>query len=79
MNRIKLALIAAALAAVPSLAQAQQPDTIRWGVPMSFGSNLLALGDTMPWVAQQLDKVSRREDQAAGFRAGQTHSGARRV
>jgi TRAP-type mannitol/chloroaromatic compound transport system substrate-binding protein len=58
MNRIKIALIAAALAAVPSLAQAQQPDTVRWGVPMAFGSNLVALGDTMPWVAKELEKVS---------------------
>ena len=58
MNRIKLAAIAAALTIVPSFAHAQQPDAVRWGVPMSFGSNLLALGDTMPWVAQELDKVS---------------------
>lgn len=58
MNRIKLAAIAAALTIVPSFAYAQQPDAVRWGVPMSFGSNLLALGDTMPWVAQELDKVS---------------------
>lgn len=58
MNRIKLAAIAAALTIVPSFAYAQQPDAVRWGVPMSFGSNLLALGDTMPWVAQELEKVS---------------------
>jgi TRAP-type mannitol/chloroaromatic compound transport system substrate-binding protein len=25
---------------------------------MAFGSNLVALGDAMPWVAQQLDKMS---------------------
>jgi TRAP-type mannitol/chloroaromatic compound transport system substrate-binding protein len=58
MNRIKIAVIAATLAAVPSLAQAQQPDTVRWPVPMAFGSNLVALGDTMPWVAKELAKVS---------------------
>lgn len=58
MNKLKLAVFAAALAAAPSLAQAQQVDAVRWGVPMAFGSNLLALGDSMPWVAQQLDKVS---------------------
>lgn len=33
-------------------------DKIRWAVPMAFGSNLTALGDTMPWVAQLLDKMS---------------------
>ena len=33
-------------------------DKVRWGVPMSFGSNLTALGDTMPWVSEQLKKAS---------------------
>ena len=37
---------------------AQAVDKIRWAVPMAFGSNLTALGDTMPWVAQLLDKMS---------------------
>ena len=58
MKLLKAGVVAAALVASSSFAQAQTIDTIRWGVPMSFGSNLLALGDTMPWVAQQLDKVS---------------------
>ena len=39
-------------------AQAQQIEAVRWPVPMAFGSNLVALGDAMPWVAQQLDKMS---------------------
>ena len=38
--------------------KAQDVDAIRWGIPMAFGSNLVALGDTMPWVSQQLEKVS---------------------
>ncbi len=38
--------------------RAQDIDTVRWGIPMAFGSNLVALGDTMPWVAQQLDRAS---------------------
>ncbi len=58
MNHLKVALVAATLAAAPSLAQAQQADAIRWGVPMSFPSTLYALGDTMPWVAKQLETVS---------------------
>ncbi len=33
-------------------------ETVRWGIPMAFGSNLTALGDTMPWVSEQLKKVS---------------------
>jgi TRAP-type mannitol/chloroaromatic compound transport system substrate-binding protein len=58
MKPIKTAIFAAGLAALPFVAQAQQIEPVRWGVPMAFGSNLVALGDAMPWVAQQLDKVS---------------------
>lgn len=47
-----------ALAASAGLARAQEIDTVRWGIPMAFGSNLVALGDTMPWVSQQLERVS---------------------
>ncbi len=47
-------VVATAFAAAPALAQ----ETVRWGVPMAFGSNLTALGDTMPWVSEQLKKVS---------------------
>jgi TRAP-type mannitol/chloroaromatic compound transport system substrate-binding protein len=39
-------------------ASAQEIDSIRWPLPMAFASNLVALGDTAPWVAQQLNKVS---------------------
>lgn len=42
------------MAATDAVAQ----DKVRWGVPMSFGSNLTALGDTMPWVSEQLKKAS---------------------
>ena len=45
------ALIAATL---PAGAQ----ERVRWQVPMSFASTLTALGDTMPWVADQLRAVS---------------------
>jgi len=59
----KTTMLAAAaaftLAAAPlGAARAQDVDAVRWGIPMAFGSNLVALGDTMPWVAQQLEKVS---------------------
>lgn len=33
-------------------------ETVRWQVPMSFASTLTALGDAMPWVADQLRLVS---------------------
>ena len=40
----------------PTEAAAQQ--TVRWQVPMAFASTLTALGDTMPWVAEQLARSS---------------------
>lgn len=49
-----IALAVGAALSVPAMAQ----ETVRWGVPMAFGSHLLALGDTMPWVSEQLKKVS---------------------
>jgi TRAP-type mannitol/chloroaromatic compound transport system substrate-binding protein len=47
------ALVALSL---PSAAGAQE--RVRWQVPMSFASTLTALGDTMPWVADQLRAIS---------------------
>ena len=44
---------AAALFAAPAAAQ----ETVRWGIPMAFGSNLTALGDTMPWVSEQTARL----------------------
>lgn len=37
---------------------AQAQEKVRWQVPMSFASTLTALGDTMPWVSDQLRTVS---------------------
>lgn len=45
-----------ALSLMASAAAAQE--RIRWQIPMSFASTLTALGDTMPWVADQLRAVS---------------------
>ncbi len=51
--------IALAVALVAGQAvRAQEIDNVRWGIPMAFGSNLVALGDTMPWVAQALERSS---------------------
>jgi TRAP-type mannitol/chloroaromatic compound transport system substrate-binding protein len=55
-HALKTLALAAALTSVATAATAQE--TVRWGIPMSFGSNLTALGDTMPWVSEQLKKVS---------------------
>jgi TRAP-type mannitol/chloroaromatic compound transport system substrate-binding protein len=48
------AIIAAGLASAPAEAQ----ERLRWGIPIAFGSNLTALGDTLPYVAQQLNRMS---------------------
>lgn len=37
---------------------ADAADRVRWPMPMSFASTLTALGDTAPWVADQIDKMS---------------------
>jgi TRAP-type mannitol/chloroaromatic compound transport system substrate-binding protein len=61
ISRKKLVSVAVSLAFVcgtMATGAAQAVDKIRWAVPMAFGSNLVALGDTMPWVAQSLDKMS---------------------
>jgi TRAP-type mannitol/chloroaromatic compound transport system substrate-binding protein len=42
--------------AIASAAQAQ--DRVRWQVPIAFASTLTALGDTLPWVAEQIEKMS---------------------
>jgi len=50
------AVSALAVFAMPGQATAQE--NIRWQIPMSFASTLTALGDTMPWVADQLRQIS---------------------
>jgi hypothetical protein len=67
-HALKTLALAAALTSVATAATAQE--TVRWGIPMAFGSNLTALGDTMPWVSEQLKK-SRAARQPAGVRARQ--------
>jgi len=47
-------ILAAGLAVTPADAQ----ERVRWGVPIAFGSNLTALGDTLPYVAQLLNRMS---------------------
>ena len=46
--------LATSLLAAPAIAI----ENVRWQVPMAFASTLTALGDTMPWVADQLRVVS---------------------
>ncbi len=58
MHVLKSVAVGAAMTLGALSAQAQQIDSIRWGVPMAFGSNLVALGDAMPWVAQNIDAAS---------------------
>ncbi len=51
---LSVAIGALIAATMPAGAQ----ERVRWQVPMSFASTLTALGDTMPWVADQLRAVS---------------------
>jgi TRAP-type mannitol/chloroaromatic compound transport system substrate-binding protein len=53
---LRAALLAGAAVAIALPAAAQE--RLRWQVPMSFASTLTALGDTMPWVADQLRAMS---------------------
>ena len=54
-SRLKPLAATAALALAAFGAHAQE--NVRWGIPMAFGANLTALGDTMPWVSEQLKRV----------------------
>ena len=44
--------------AMLTIPAASAQERVRWQVPMSFASTLTALGDTMPYVADQLRLVS---------------------
>ncbi|TVR10323.1 MAG: TRAP transporter substrate-binding protein [Salinarimonadaceae bacterium] len=55
MNKV---LITTAVAAIMAATSASAQERVRWQVPMAFASTLTALGDTMPWVADQLRAVS---------------------
>lgn len=50
--------VAGALAVTTLAAPAEAQERVRWQVPMAFASTLTALGDTMPWVSEQLSAVS---------------------
>ena len=39
-------------------AVSEELDSVKWAVPISFSSKLTALGDTLPWVAEQINKAS---------------------
>lgn len=54
----RLGAAALAGAAVCLALPADAQERVRWQVPMSFASTLTALGDTMPYVADQLRLVS---------------------
>jgi TRAP-type mannitol/chloroaromatic compound transport system substrate-binding protein len=55
-----LAVSAAVLAFAAGLANTAEAksDRVRWSVPIAFGTNLTALGDTLPWVVDSLAKTS---------------------
>jgi len=55
---VSIACFAGLLATVTAPAHAEEVEKLKWAVPISFSSNLTALGDTLPWVAKQLDRAS---------------------
>ncbi|TVR80100.1 MAG: TRAP transporter substrate-binding protein [Rhodospirillales bacterium] len=60
-RRISLGAIGAAVAAAvlgSAIAPAEAQERVRWRVPIAFPSALPALGDTAPWVFEQLNIVS---------------------
>jgi TRAP-type mannitol/chloroaromatic compound transport system substrate-binding protein len=57
-RRVALSAAAATIALGLGLGEAAAQERVRWGVPIAFGSNLTALGDTLPWVADRLRAMS---------------------
>jgi len=57
-RRTLAALAAGSALALAASLPASAQERLRWGVPIAFGSNLTALGDTLPYVAQQLNRMS---------------------
>lgn len=55
---LTLSVAAAGMVAALANPAEAKSDRVRWSVPISFGTNLTALGDTLPWVAEQLTKTS---------------------
>ncbi|MFV0291951.1 MAG: TRAP transporter substrate-binding protein [Paracoccus sp. (in: a-proteobacteria)] len=51
-------------------ALSEEAEALKWAVPISFSSNLTALGDTLPWVAERLNVVSDGKIQFEIFEPG---------
>lgn len=58
LHSVTLGVAALGIATTLASPAAAKSERIRWSVPISFASNLTALGDTLPWVAEQLEKQS---------------------
>lgn len=59
-ERLERTIVATCTATVlcASSAVAEEVQKLKWAVPISFSSSLTALGDTLPWVAEQVNKTS---------------------
>lgn len=73
-QRLCVTALGATVAATTLLAGSGQAaadlDRVRWQIPMAFASSLTALGDTMPWVAEALEKNSGGAVQLQVFEPG---------
>jgi TRAP-type mannitol/chloroaromatic compound transport system substrate-binding protein len=57
-HQLSAVAIAATLAGASFVDPAGAQERMRWQVPIAFASTLTALGDTLPWVAEQVEKMS---------------------
>ena len=69
-GRALAAAAAVALICGVAAAPADAADKVRWKVPIAFPSTLPALGDTAPWVAEQLKMASGGNVQLKIFEPG---------
>lgn len=70
MTGVAAVAVATAMTVAGPQASAQEIQEVKWAVPISFPSNLTALGDTLPWVAERLNEVSGGKIQFEVFEPG---------
>ena len=51
-------MILGTILCVPIALSAKDVQEVKWAVPIGFSSELTALGETLPWVAQRLNEDS---------------------
>jgi TRAP-type mannitol/chloroaromatic compound transport system substrate-binding protein len=70
IGRAARTVLLAAIVACGGIAAAAAQETIRWKVPVAFGTNLPALGDNILYVADMINKASAGKVQLKEFEPG---------